>query len=94
MTTTQNYGIDPNKLSVARGKLIVALGRDVTWYEFADLANITPGTISNLRSGRTGGTVQTWRKIVDMLRSRGVAVIDTDLVSPRDQTFDQTDTLN
>lgn len=88
MQTDQNYGIDPNKLSIARGKLIVALGRDVTWQEFAALANITPGTISNLRAGRTGGTVNTWKKIVDMLRSQGVAIIDTDLLSPRDQALD------
>lgn len=82
MTTKPNYGIDPDKLSVARARLVVAVGRDVPWYEFADLSGLTMGTISNIRSGKSGGTHRTWQKIVDMLRSKGVAIIDTDLLSP------------
>lgn len=82
MTTTVNYAIHPNKLAEARGKLIVAIGHDINWSEFAQLCGITLGTVSNIRNGRSGGTTRTGEKIVDALRAHGVAITLEDLLAP------------
>ena len=82
MTNKPKYAISPDKLATARGALIVALGRDVKWEDFADMADLNIGTICNIRYGRSGGTPRTCGKIVDMLRSNGVAISDDDLLIP------------
>lgn len=82
MSTVPNYAIDPNKLSTARGHLIVALGRDVKWQEFAKLCDLTLGTISNIRNGRSGGNPSTWQKIVNALRANGVTITEESLLRP------------
>ena len=75
------YRIDPDKLAVARGRLIAAVGRDVTWREFAEMANVSVGTISGILNGRTHGSSKTVESIVVMLRQYGVPVLADDLLS-------------
>lgn len=74
--------IDPSKVEIARGQLIVKLGRDITWGEFAEICDLSGHTISNLKSGRTGGSPITLRKLVLALRAHGVPVVEEDFLTP------------
>ena len=74
------YRISPRRLEVARGRLMAALGRDVDWTEFAKMAGLTIGTISNVRHKRTAGSGDTAAKIVTMLRANGVVITHDDLL--------------
>lgn len=71
--------ITANKLDAARARLILALGHDVEWKQFAEWAGLSPHTISGIRAGRSGGTPETARKIIDMLRHNGVNMLTDDL---------------
>lgn len=70
------------KLDHYRGLLIANLSRDITWSEFADMADISPHTIKNIRNGHTGGSPRTLERIVAMLRSNGVNAKMVDLLQP------------
>lgn len=74
------HKISPNKLEIARGRLIVAVGHNVTWYTFARWAGLSPHTIAGILNDRSGGSPATVEKIITMLRKRGVAILTEDLV--------------
>lgn len=77
--------IDPGQLERARGLLIAKLCRNVSWQEFSEILGISNSTINNIRSGRTYGSVETWRKIVDALREYECDVTGLDLLTEAPQ---------
>jgi hypothetical protein len=79
----KNYRVDPDNLAVLRGRLIVLLGRDVEWKEFAEICEITPGTISNLKAGRTYGSIKTANLIRSGCAKHKLYVRLTDIISER-----------
>jgi hypothetical protein len=72
--------ISADKLAVARGRLIAAVGHDVDWRTFARWANLSPHTLSGILSGRSGGSPHTLERTVTMLRQRGVPILTDDLI--------------
>ena len=72
--------ISPDKLEVARGRLIAAVGHDVDWKTFARWAGISPHTLSGIINGRSNGSPATLERIVSMLRNRGVPILTDDLL--------------
>jgi len=78
--------ISVNKLDVARGRLIVAVGHDVRWKLFAEWAGLAPNTLSGIRNGRSAGSPHTLRHIVAMLRERGVPILSEDLLETTSET--------
>lgn len=73
--------ISGSKLEVLRGRLIAQTERNINWLKFAKICNLTPNTIYNLRSGKTGGTMVTCDKIVNGLRRHGLDVGIDDLLA-------------
>ena len=69
----ENYNINPGKLELAKGQLAAKLERQLTWREFSTMCKVSPHTFSNIRNGRSGGSVQTAERITAVLRSHGVA---------------------
>lgn len=76
------HSVSAAKLSHYRGLLMAELSRDVSWTEFADMADISPHTIKNIRHGRTGGSPRVLKNIVDMLRSNGINARMIDFLQP------------
>ena len=72
--------ISATKLDVARARLIIAVGHDVEWRQFADWASLSPHTIAGIRNGRSAGSTKTVRSIIEMLRDRGVNILTDDLL--------------
>lgn len=76
------YRIDPRKLEVMRGRIIVALGRDLAWFRLSQAAGLSTNTLSNILHGRSGGRAATVRALTDYARKVGVPAKETDLLSP------------
>lgn len=72
--------ISADKLAVARGRLIAAVGHDVEWKTFARWAKVSPHTLSGILHGRSNGSPHTLERIVVMLRDRGVPMLTDDLL--------------
>ncbi len=72
--------ISADKLAVARGRLIAAVGHDVEWKTFARWAKVSPHTLSGILHGRSNGSPHTLERIVAMLRNRGVPMLTDDLL--------------
>ena len=73
--------IDPDSLAVVRARLVLALGREVTWNEFAEICEVAPSTISNLKAGRTPGSIRTANLIRKGCAKHKVYVRLTDIIS-------------
>ena len=73
--------ISADKLAVARGRLIAAVGHDVEWKTFARWADVGPGTLSGILHGRSNGSPHTLERVVAMLRQRGVPILTDDLIA-------------
>jgi hypothetical protein len=73
--------IDKEKLEVARARLSVLTGRHVEWHEVAKWSKLSEQTIANLRVGRTHGSARSILRLIEMFRSRGVAVSMRDLIN-------------
>lgn len=80
-TKPPQYMIDPKKLEILRGRLIAATMRDVEWQEFARIVGVTPNTLSNIKHGRTKGSVTTARKIRSACAEHNVYVSFSDILS-------------
>jgi DNA-binding XRE family transcriptional regulator len=78
--TLMSVRISQARLAVARGKLIQAEGRDITWEDFAQICGLSPHTVVNIKKGHTGGSSKTIASIVSALRKRGVAITAEDLL--------------
>lgn len=76
------HRISPNKLEVARGRLIMAVGHDVTWRVFSRWTGVSPHTIAGILNNRSGGSPATVEKIIAMMRKRGVPILTDDLIEP------------
>lgn len=76
------YGISGRKIEAYRGALMVALGRDVSWAEFARLADLNIHTIKGIRHGRSSGSTKTVHQITAMLRKHGIDMRSEDLLIP------------
>lgn len=79
--------ISPNGLAIARAKLVLALGRDVQWKEFADIVGLTPATIAGIRTRRTNSSPESASKIVTACRGLGANVtlqeiLEEDILQP------------
>ena len=72
--------ISVDRLAVARGRLIAAVGHDVTWKTFAKWSGLSAYTISGIRNGRSQGSPHTLSSIVTMLRSNGVPILAEELL--------------
>ena len=72
--------ISVDKLHVASGRLIAAVGHEVEWKTFCRWANLSPHTLSGILNGRSNGSPHTLERIVAMLRERGVPILTEDLV--------------
>jgi transcriptional regulator with XRE-family HTH domain len=73
--------INPKKLEVAKIRTMSNLGMHVTWGEFARMLDLTPNTLSNLRHGKTAGSVTTLQKIAANLQKHGVDMKEEDLIT-------------
>ena len=74
--------ISKDKLDIARARLITTVGHDVEWKTFAQWADLSPHTISGIRSGRSSGSPHTLIRIVTMLRDKGVPILSEELLEP------------
>lgn len=77
----RKYRIDPRKLEVLRGQIIVSLGHDIAWYRLSENAGLSTNTLSNLLNGRSSGRAKTVRALINYARSVGVDARESDLLS-------------
>jgi hypothetical protein len=75
--------IDPDSLAMLRARLVLALGREVDWGEFATICELAPSTLSNLKAGRTPGSIKTANLIRRGCAKHKVYVRLTDIISER-----------
>lgn len=73
--------INQTELERIRGRLIVTLGRTVSWSEFAKLSGVSLNTVSNWRHGKTCGSMQAVEKVVGAMRAKGLEVQAEDLLA-------------
>lgn len=76
------YRVDPRKLEVMRGRIIIALGRDIAWYRLSEACGLSTNTLSNILHQRSGGRAATIRAITEYARKVGVSATEQDLLSP------------
>lgn len=74
------FSISPKKLDEVKIRTMSHYGAHLTWGEFARMLDVTPNTISNIRHGRTEGSVSTLKKIVSNLNKNGVEIEEKDLI--------------
>lgn len=78
--TIQRFRIDPGKLGIVHARLQAELGRILTWAELAEMMDITPHTLSNIRHRRTAGSLDTALKLAEVAREHGLNVSIEDLI--------------
>ena len=71
---TKKYVIQGPQIIRSIAMLQSKLGRSVSQAEFARMCGITTNALNNIIKGRSPGSVPTGQRMIDVLRSHGVAV--------------------
>lgn len=81
--------INPRKLEILRGRLIASLGHNVPWSEMAKMIrelgppheHFCAHTFSNIRTGKSKGSIKTANAIIDLMIRNGILVEPDDLIT-------------